>query len=136
MERRISLRDYTDRRFEDLNRYHDSTVKSVQDELDRRLQVMTDSVNTQFSTLSSQTESDSRELDLRLDRMSVFWDAMKDQAAAKVDMKLFEALNDRVSNLEKAFERQRGRMTVYAGLSGVLAVGLTILTLAVNHIRL
>jgi hypothetical protein len=136
MEKRVSLRDYTDRRFEDLSRYHDSTVKAVQDELDRRLQVMTESVNTQFTTLSTQTEADARELDLRLDRMNEFRDAMKDQAAAKVDTKLFEALSDRVVNLERAFERQRGRMTVYAGLSGVLAVGLTILTLAVNHIRL
>ena len=136
MPGQVPLRDYIDARLADLERYHDTTVKAIQDELDRRLAVMTHDVEGRFTAVASQTVTAEATLDARLERMNEFRDAMKDQAARKVDTSEFKALAERVDKAEKALDQQRGRMSVYAALGSLILVGIAILTLAVNHIRL
>lgn len=132
----VSLRSYTDQRITDLTRYHDATVTALQEEIDRRLSVMTEAVDQRFAVMGEQTAGAATALDARLERMNEFRDAMKDQAARMVDTDLFKALADRVDNVERALDRQRGRMTVYASLSGVVLVLIAIATLIINHVRL
>lgn len=123
----VSLRSYTDQRLTDLARYHDATVTGLQDELDRRLAVMTDAIDQRFGAIATQTSASAAALDSRLERMNEFRDA---------DTDLFKALAERVDNVERALDRQRGRMTVYASLSGVVLVAIGIATLIINHVRL
>lgn len=132
----VTLREYIDRRLEDLARYHDTTVKAIQDEIDRRLAVMTHDIEAQFAALAKQTTAAAATLDARLERMNEFRDAMRDQAGRMVTSSRFEDLAARVDTVEKALDQQRGRMTVYAALSGVILILIAIATLIVNHVRL
>jgi hypothetical protein len=132
----VPLRDYVDARLADLARYHDTTLRAIQDEIDRRLAVMTHDIEARFGSLTAAADAAASAVDARLERANEFRDAMRDQAAHKTDTGEFRALADRVDKVEQAMDRQRGRMAVYAALSGLILVGIAILTLAVNHIRL
>lgn len=109
----IPVRAYIDRTLDDLRHYHDTSVRMIQEEIDRRISEII------------------RERDARLKEVSTRTDTLAAQAAAKDELLL-----DRIDRVEAVLERARGRQVVYAGMLGAVVAVLTIATLLANHIKL
>lgn len=137
---KVPLRDYVDRGLADLARYHDKTVGSIQEEIDRRLSEVQRETEGRFREQATAVAAATAALDKRLDGMNEFREQIRDTTAHKIDGDLFRQVTDalmaRVDVAEAALERQRGRMSAYATISAVLVTAVTVLTLVLNHIRL
>jgi len=114
----MRMQRYIDRCIADLTRYHVAGGAAMQQEIDGRFGSMSHVVEGRFTSLD------------------LFRDAMRDTIAGKTDSGEFAALSARVDRVEKLLDQQRGRMTVYAALGGLVLVLIALLTLAVNHIQL
>jgi hypothetical protein len=108
----ITPKDYIDARFEDLLIKHQGDFKSVQDEVDRRIDSMRREIDLRFLEASN-----------RLDRMEELRDSK------------LKGIDGRLDGVEAIQDRQRGRIAAYATISGVLLIAVAVLTLVLDHVK-
>ena len=108
----VSWRDYVDRGLGDLARYHDKNMADTREDFGRRLAAMT------------------RETDQRFTQVTISADA----AHASHDAQLAH-MDERTKLLEAALEQSKGRQAAWNYFMALVIVGVTLLTLFINHVR-
>lgn len=134
-ERGVSWLTYVDRALDDLRIFHDATLSDIQSELDRRLAAQQRESDQRFTESVDRVQTALASLDKRLDGMNEFREALRDQQARMATTAYVDAVSVRMSNLEAAIERQRGRTAAITAIAGGLAVFITVASFVLTHIH-
>jgi Mg2+ and Co2+ transporter CorA len=108
----IRSQAYIDARVQDLVSRHETDLRNMQDEVDRRIQ------------------SVRREMDLRFEDLISRMNRTEERSEEK-----FDEIDVSLSAIEGIQNKQRGRMAAYATISGIILLVLAITTLFLDHVH-